>query len=383
MNRKPVINSFQLAMLGAGSGLMFPYTFLPIVKGDYSNQDVWLIFIVSIFITVLLTLPLLFLTNKMIGVPFYKRNEMLLGKAGGKVVSIIYALFFLFCFTACMLIATIYVKIYILEETPLFAIIIVILIPVTYASIKGAGTIGRLASFVIPYIMLTIVFFFLAGIEKMKFESLLPILEDSTIAGFSKGVFVTAARFSEMLIIAIFACYLKKKSSVNKAYALGFTLFVVFFLLILVPVQVVLGSDIARLTHNPYYVYTRQTGGYEFIQRLQSLNILAWFSGTIIKLSIYSYMGTNLLSGTFKKIERKWMVVPFSVIGLIICELPFMKKTSTITMLASDDYFPYVIVSVILVIPLIMLILYLIRKKKINAMLEQIKASSEESNPAF
>ena len=56
-----------------------------------------------------------------------------------------------------------------------------------------------------------------------------------------------------------------------------------------------------------------------------------------------------------------------------------MNKSSTAELLRSDQVFPFVTLPVIFVLPLILLIVYLIRKKKIDQVINQKK--SNESQP--
>jgi len=378
MNKKPKISSIQLALVAAGSALMFPYTFLPIVKGDYSNQDTWLMFIVAVAFTVVLHAPFLILLGRTKDLNFFQRNEVILGKAVGKAVTIIFSLFTFMCFTLCSLITVLFVRTYIMINTPVWALLLAVLVPATYASIKGAGTISRLSVFIVPFILLTIIFFFFLGLEKMDFKVLKPMLADSSMLDFAKGVFFTSSRFSEILIIILFSYFLIDRSKYIKSYFLGLIVFAVSFLLILLPVITALGPSFAKITNNPYYIFTRQVGGYDFVQRVQSLNILAWFSGTIFKMIIFNYMTSYLLSGVFNKKSNKVIAIIVSLAGFMVGLIPFMNKTTTMHILSSDQFFPWIVFSVVFVIPSVLLIVYFIRRKKIAEKLDEIK---EQDNP--
>ncbi len=357
MTKKPKISAIQLALLGAGSGLMIPYTFLPMVKKEFSNQDIWIIFIFAIFLILIINIPLFVLVNKTKELNFYERHDIILGKAAFVVYTMITLLF---------------VKIYLLPDTPEWASLLFLVFPLTYASKKGPGTIGRLGTFIVPLIIMTIVFFFIMGINQMKPETLLPILSDSTLMSISKGAFMTAIRFAEILIIILFSYFLKKGETVNKAFIIGLLTFFISFMLILMPVILVLGTDLAKISNNPYYTYTRQVGDYEFVQRVQSINIVAWFTGTLVKLTIYNYMACYVIAGIFNnKKGHSFFAWPVTIISSAICMLPFMQKSS-VHLIINDDIYPWVVLGYVFVIPLILMIAYLIRKKKVNEKIQQI-----------
>ena len=379
MTKKPIIGSAQLLFMAVGSALVFPYTFMPILTAPPGNQDAWIVLLIAVVYMFAISLPLLFLMNKFRGMNTNEMSETILGELFGKVVAVIFALFFIFCFTACMLITALFINLYIFPETPTWALLLYIVVPVGYASYKGAGTIGRLAMFIVPFIILTIIIFFVIGLGVMDFSELQPVLADSTFLELNEGAFLTGARYSEMLIFLVFSFWLKQKSSINKTFTAAIGVFAVCFPLILLPTLTVLGVELGKQVWNPYFVYTRQIEAYDFIERVQSLNALAWFPAALLKLMMYNFMGSYILSGVVKAKSHKGFVIPVSVLGFALCLLPIMNKSSTVEFLRSDRIFPFVVLPVTLVVPVILVIVYFIRRKKIMDILEQKKMTETAS----
>lgn len=366
MTQKPSITSFQLLLMAAGSALVFPYTFMPILNAPPSNQDVWIVLILTILYSIVLDFPLLFIVNKFRGNSANEIFEKTLGKFLGKLFVFLFLLFFLFCFCACMLIMAIFINLYLFPDTPTWGLLVTMLIAVSYSAYKGAGTIGRLATIFVPIIIFTIIIFFLMGIDKMDIGILKPVLVDSKFIDLNMGAFLTAARYSEIFIFLNFSCFLKREVSVYKTYLKSMLIFGAGFLLILLPTILVLGVDFARIAWNPYYVYTRQVEAFGFLERMHAINTLAWFPLSLLKLTMYNFMACRGLSGIFGLKSYKPFVIPVSAIGFIVSLLPIMNKSSTVELLRSDTVFPFITLPVIFVIPLITMVVYLIRKKKIN-----------------
>ncbi|MEL7610154.1 MAG: endospore germination permease [Bacillota bacterium] len=379
MTKKPFLTPTQLALMSVGSALVFPYTFMPILSAPPANQDAWIVLILTLVYILLINAPLLFIMNKFRGIQAYETLETILGKFFGKAACLIFVAFFVYCFTACSLITAVFINLYIFPETPTWALLIYMAVPVCYAAIKGAGTIGRLSTFIVPFIILTIILFFLLGIKKMDFEELAPVLADSTFLELNHGAFLTGARYSEILIFFVFTFYLKGKSSIIKTYAAALGVFFVSFLIILIPTLTVLGVELGKHAWNPYFMFTRQVEGYDFIERVQSLNALAWFPAALLKLMMYNYMGSYIFSGVVKAKSHKVFVLPITAIGFIICLLPVMNKSSTVEFLRSDAVFPFIVLPVIFVVPMILLVVYFFRRKKMNLILEQKKLSESAS----
>lgn len=219
--------------------------------------------------------------------------------------------------------------------------------------------------------MLTIVIFFILGLRQMDFKALSPVLADSTFLDINLGAFLTAARYSEILIFWVFSYHLAQQASIKKTYGVALLTFAVCFFLILLPTVLVLGVEYAKHAWNPYYTFTRQIEAFGFLERVQSFNTIAWFPAALLKLTMYNYMASDVFSGIVKAKTYKYFVIPFSAVAFILCLLPVMNKSSTIELLRSDQVFPFIILPVILVIPVIILIVYLIRRKKINLLLKK------------
>ena len=357
----------------AGSALLFPYTFLSIINTIPANQDVWLCVLLSPIYMTILSLPALFFSNKFRGMTVSEITETVHNKFSAKLVLILLALFGLFIFIATLSTTTTFSSIYLLKSTPQWAILLLILVPVTYGSIKGAGTIARIAAVFVPLILGTIVLFFILGINKMQISSIMPILKDSTFWEINKGAMIIASRFTEIFIVYLFVRFLKKKESVNKTYFIALGIYLVGYLLILIPTLMVIGVDVAKISNNPYFLYTRQVGGYDFLQRLQSFNTLAWLTGTMCKLMFYNYMSSLMISEISKKIKRNIVTIILSFVGFAYCLVPLFSKQSNSFLLSSDKVLPYVVVPYGFILPIIYIIIYLFRKKKIEKILQEKK----------
>lgn len=360
-----------MIFMTVGSSLAFPYNFMPILNAPPANQDVWIVLIMTIAYLVVLNLPLLYIINKLRGYGLTEIYDLILGKFFGKLFALIYVLFYFYCFAACMLVMAVFINIYLFPDTPSWGILLTFLIAVTYSAYKGAGVIGRLSTIFVPIIIFTIVIFFLMGLGKMDWRILMPMLADSKFLDMNLGAFLTAARYSEILIFLTFAQFLDQKVNINKTYVRSILTFAANFMLILLPTILVLGVDFARIAWNPYYVYTRQVEALGFLESMQAINTLAWFPLALLKLSLYNYMVSHVFSGIVGAKSHKSFVIPVSLLGFIVCLIPIMDTSSTIELLRSDRIFPFVTLPVIFGLPLIILIVYFIRKKKIKLALRR------------
>lgn len=381
MNKKLTISSTQLLMMAVGSALMFPYTFMPIVNTAPANQDVWVVLVFALFYILILNTPILMLINKFRGQNVSQINELILGKFFGKAASLVFTIFFLLCFSTCMTVSGIFISLYVFPTAPTWAFLAYTLVPVSYAAFKGPAIIGRLSILIVPFVMMTIVVFFMMGMDLMDLMVLKPVLVDSAFLELNQGGLINAARYSEILIFFVFSFFLSKQASINKTYLKSLAVFFVFYALILFPSLLVLGIDLAKNAFNPYFMYTRQTYGYRFIEKIQALNTLAWYPGILLKLTINNFMASYLLSGVFGTKSHRGFVIPVSLLGFTICLLPVINKSDTILRLISDQVFPWLVLPASFAVPLILVVVYLIRRKKINYLLAQANGQSGSNQP--
>lgn len=382
---KPTLTSNQIAFMIAGSSLMFPYTFLSLLRVTPANQDVWIVALLSFLFIIILNYPLLFLTEKFRGVDIVDTHELILGKTAGKLVSGLLCFFTFFCLTACMLSIALYIKQYVLSETPLWMMFLFLIVPFSFASIKGPGVIGRLAVFIVPLIVVTVAFFALLGLEDWDVQRILPILADSTVSEIGYGAFIAACRFSEVIILFLFSFFLSKESTVKGTYFKGFIIYAVNLFLIVFSTLSFFGPDIAKHANNPFLTYSRLIGGDDMFQRVQAINLFTWFAGSITKLIIYNYMCTYILARIINKpkIAQKHLVIPVASLSYVLCLMPPWRRMAVIHFLNNDLVFSGVVLFFIILIPALVLLIYLLRKKNVDAALQQKKKQVAETERAY
>ncbi len=156
-------------------------------------------------------------------------------------------------------------------------------------------------------------------------------------------------------------------------------IFIISFLLILLPTILVLGNEYSRHVLSPYFTFVEQVEAFGFLTRVQSLFVLALFPVSILKLSVYNYMAAHMFSDLAETKTHKGFVIPFIIIPFAACMIPAMQKTSTFEAINSDKLLPFIIVPFVFILPLFMLIVYLIRRKKINLALMSMPPEEDAS----
>ncbi|MDR2202371.1 MAG: GerAB/ArcD/ProY family transporter [Clostridiales bacterium] len=378
MEKRSNISPAQLAMIGGGSAAVVAYTFMPIVDGGIPDHEALYVLLLSFAYVAVLNLPVLFLTARFRNMTLNQTFEVLTGKFVGKAAAAVIALVFMLQFLIVLNINVAYIKTYILTNTPEWALLVVTLAPVVYAAYKGGGTLGRIGIVVLPVMFTAVVLFFILGLEQMKLEDVYPLLKPPTFVDMNKYAFFNASRYSEIYLFFIFGTYLQKKSGVIKPYVCSFVIYVVSVLLITLPTLIVIGVPLSKLYLNPYFIYCRQVGRLDFIQKLQSINILTWYMAAIFRMGLYFYGASLLTAGIVKKKKYKFFILPLAAVAFIICLVPKLSNMYFLSALTESPFLPCLIAAVVFVLPLILCAVALIRKKHIDNVLTTLAENVDD-----
>lgn len=364
MEKKSGISKLQIIFLAAGSALIVAYTIAPVVGDNVPGNELLLTFIMSFLYLIILNLPVFILSQLSKGKNFVTFLTGVTGKVPGKIIACIFAFF---CMTLMLfsLRSTAHLtSMYLLPDTPEFLLVMLTLLPVVYIAFKGAGTLGRVGTFIVPLMLLTVMVYFFFGFAEFKGDDFLSLFGVSGFGELNKNAFLTAARSSDSLIILFFACHLTKNKKQNKTgriFIIALSVVIVFSLMIVVPVLMVLGPALSKMYVNPYFVYCRQVGLFGVIQKIQSFNIFFWYLGTILRLSVFMYICCFILGSIQTKFKHTKFVVPVSLLLLGICMIPAFDF-SLIGILSQKYIFSLWISSVVFALPLLILAVCAVKK---------------------
>jgi spore germination protein KB len=180
---------------------------------------------------------------------------------------------------------------------------------------------------------------------------------------------LTTGYYTEVLILLVLFPSLRPKDSINKALISSTFLYTAALLVMVIPTLTLLGLDIARHSWNPYYMFTRQVAAFTFIQRVESLNVIAWYIGFIIKIALYNFLASYTLSKVFVTKSHKVFAGPLFLMTYIAGLLPFLNRTNVVDILRSHKVFAPIVFFYILFLPAVVIVVYWLRRKKVDAQL--------------
>lgn len=363
MEKIKKVSSYQIILLIIIYRMIIAFTYGPAINTPPGNQDVWIALLLSIPYTILIYLPILFLSNKFNNLTIIEYMEKIFGKFIGKLVGFFYTVSFLISCT--IIVATVLEMLgsTIFPETPVWVTSLFMMTTCTYISSKGLESIARGAEILVPFII-GILFLILAlGYKNMDFTVLLPILSDSTFKSINIGAIDFAFKFPDVLILAMITPHLEKKGEFNKIFFKSLIYSMLMVTIIVIASQAALGVEQAKHSNFPFFTYARLINLLDFIQRIESLYVVSWIAGNIGKISGYLYFTTVALNQTTKRKENKSYIIPIGII-IVISSVIIKDRHSIIGTPQSTSRITLIISLIsMLIIPLIALIVYFLRSK--------------------
>lgn len=342
-------------------------TIMPTIGVEPANQDIWIVIILSSFYTLLISLPVLFLSNKFNDLNFIGIMGKVLGKFIGKIVGIIYVVFYirtaiLFLYVTVQMIRTSFLP----NNKPIITIII-LMISCIYICSKGSVNMGRYAELFVPGMLVFIILFVILGYNNVDLSILLPIYKDSTLWEINYGAIKLTYLFLDLSILIMIAPKLEHRNEIKKIFFSSVFYSAIIIIITIVVTQAALGIEQAKHSNFPFLSYIRLIRSYSIFERVESLYILLWIIAMTIKISAYIHIADEGMKEILKKgSENKFLYIIGTICILITAYFADINPIYIqIENMSSWEYIYYFIHKT--AIPLIALLVYFIRRKKFTS----------------
>ncbi|RNC63111.1 MAG: Spore germination protein YndE [Candidatus Dichloromethanomonas elyunquensis] len=343
-------------------GLRFTFFFLTIsVNAPPADQDIWIAQLVSILYIFVLFLPFLYLSSKFPNYTLWEYFEQITGKFIGKFFILLYLGFILFLSVLIAVNLTLFIASSTIPETPAYVNLIFLLIPAVFAAYHGIVNAAKTAQIVIPVVLGFFLLTLALGIQNFHLKELLPVLKDSTLLQIHQGSLTFALNFHDAIFLFLMTPNMKEKK-VKKAFFLSVVLSTLFFAAISIVPILVFGTELAKHSNYPFYLYVRQITVFDFIERMEALILAAWIMAALFKFSVYFYWAAKGFQQVFQTKSHRKFIIPFALSVFVIALSPKIFAIDMANKLSSIQVFPKISFVFIFAIPFLLLTIYFIRR---------------------
>lgn len=361
MNRKLKVSGFQLLCM---IFLFINGTSPPIEIYALAKQDAWMSLLLGLIMGCLLFLVYVKLYTFFPDVPFTKYIQYILGKYVGKILALIYILYFIYIGARVLrnfeelMIITLY------NASSHISIGILMMIVVIYASHKGIEVFARGTEFIFLFIMLLI--FIIIGLEiisgLIKINNLRPVLESGWKPVLKATPILIANPFGEIFTFTMILPYLNKQKNVVKV---GITSYLfsglILTLFSMLNASIMGVSEIVRTIY-PLLTAVSYISIADFVQRMDTFIIVISVCNFFVKITIYFYCAVSGAADLFGIKESKQLVYPTSVI-MLVCSI-WMTSNYVALRNQASDVVPFLLqIPLQIIIPICLILIVLIKRK--------------------
>lgn len=349
----------QLILLVFLSRIIVAITYLPVLTAPPANQDAWLSVVLMVPIELLLSGPVYLLAKRFPDQTIIQYSQTIAGKAG-KLIGILYIWLFIHITAINLSFFCEFYTTY-MPETPFLFFAISLIIFTAYAAYSGIEVVGRISEIVSPIFMISIMVIVILLAKDMDLKALAPVMEKGLFPSLHGGLYVSTLTI-EIVGIAMLLPYLNDQQKAKKVFIYSFLLISVFFLLITITILSFCGAQLAKSLTFPFFNTVRQINVADFLERLDSINLAIWTIVLYVKIAFYYYLTAFGTAQLLNLKDYKPLVLP---VGSIIIPLTILISPNVIELREFSSYriFTWYSLFFLLVIPLVLLLTAIIRKK--------------------
>jgi spore germination protein KB len=356
------ISNTQAAMLAITSLTIIGHLVVLTVIFFYSRQDGWIAAIAGTFLGLIGILALVKLSQCYPGLTLI---EILFQHFSwpGKIIGILYLLYFyIMVILGTRLFAEAYERI--MAETPTWAFITVILLLTSFIVYLGLETLGRLNQIMLPVlVMAAIAVVLLTMGENKDYSNLLPIFGNG-LQPVAIGSITVMGWFGEFVILGMILPYVQRPKKLVKTGVWTGIITLIFLLgPITGPVALFGPEEVAHMAF-PTFSEVRYIKAGEVINRFDTIAILFWTVGSMIRISLFFYGLSLGIGQALKLTSYQPLVIPLAwLIG--VGSLLFAKNYAEFNEFLFESYVPLnLIMGALLPLLLMLIAIIIVRRKK-------------------
>ncbi|WP_274653128.1 GerAB/ArcD/ProY family transporter [Paenibacillus humicola] len=350
---------WMLATMEFGATVLL--TFAPTF--EHAKQDVWIAALLSGASALFITYLAVKIGSYFPKMTFVEYTQVLFGKWCGRLIVVPYFIMLFSVIPVIMRQGADFITITLLQETPVWAVLVLIGIITVYVALSGIEGIARSSEFLGPFIYFLLLVLIVALMKDVNWHYVLPVYVDTGWKEIARGSVYMTGFLGEAVLLIFLYPFIDSPKGVYRYTLIGVGLAWLFLAMCIVIVLTLFGPDFAEKMWYPAYGAVRFVSLGGFVERIDPVGILIWLYSYIIKLSMYLFITAYSFSQWLKLKKWKrliWLVVAVGIIGGLLPK----NIVSTNMVYAQTVFQMYVLPINMVLIPLLVWIAAAIRARK-------------------
>lgn len=203
-------------------------------------------------------------------------------------------------------------KMFLLDRTPIYAIIALMLVVVAYSVYKGIYVIGSISDVIFPLCVFTVVSMLLLSFQQVDLDRLKPVLFEN-MDNVIRGIFPGFRHFMGFGIIAYIYCHTYQAKGTYKWFIAGLLIPIAFYVLLtVVSIGVFSVGSLEGLIFPTLTLSKSIEFPATFLERLESFTAVIWIAIVFESLIVFFYISIrdfSVLFGISRKYDRYTIIV--------------------------------------------------------------------------
>ncbi|MEK5235176.1 endospore germination permease [Paenibacillus sp. FSL L8-0470] len=359
MNGK--IGTTQTAMLIVNTILPTATVVLPVIIGNYAEQDAPLAILLStlaglVFATIVGTV-----IRYSKGAPFLTWIGEKSSPVAATILGLLMLQFYLDTSATILREFVNFIKDNVLIDTPVTVMTILILLITIYMVRQGLESIARVNSLVLLLYFFFVPLYLFGLYRDMDVHQLLPVF-DHSLASLTLAGITPATWMSEVAVLLFLAPYLQNPQKARIAGWAGLLFVAVLMMFSLVTTLMVFGSEFIKLSTYPGFSTAGVVHIGRFIEKLDILFISYWVLSIYLKFSIFLFATVECFKQTFRVNSSRPFIGALGLIIALECLFTW-QSADQLNLYNKEGRFPVFFLFNVLV-PLAAILLHRLRKPR-------------------
>lgn len=323
------------------------------------TPDAWISVILSGLISIVIMLIMVKLCKRFPNKTFYQFNQDIIGKWMGSIFSLLMIGYFLILSAFEIRVMAETTRLYLLQGTPTWALIMPFLWIGTYLIFGGINAIARMLEIIFPITVIVFLLVMCLGFKIFELDNLRPVL-GMGVMPVLKGLTSTSLSYIGYEFILVVFMFMTEKHKGNKVVFIGIGLSLIFYTVTVVMVVGALSVNAVMTETWPVltFIQSFEITGLLF-ERFDSLLLVIWIMQIFSSYIVFYYAAAMGLAQVSRKPIHSfyWGVIP--VIYIIA-----MTPENINGLFTLGDWLGKFGFSFFSLIPLLLLIVTIVRGKK-------------------
>lgn len=292
MEKKSYISPVQAVLVLFILRLLFSSSYQSVLNMGNSIQDLLLSLPVIFVTNFIIAIPILILLKRHPGQDLVECTEKAAGRGAGIVVALFYYVFFLANAVVNVGNYENYFTIAVIPDVNSYVTGFLLLIVCVYGAIKGIEAIMRMGSLVAVIYIFTFIIIFISLYSLINLDYLKPLLFNGTRI-LTKSCIMNYNLSTQIVTLAFLAPFIHQGKGIGKTYAGWNVISIIVVAMLEFNVITVAGAFGAE--HQYPLQLLSSLSQISVFQHLDSIDMVSWILNTIITVTIYIYLAVDCL----------------------------------------------------------------------------------------